>query len=288
MITASRRAERSAAFAPFLASLLIVRHFVRLPPRWNEAVSRCDGPPREAIGGRRVHCCAISAIIRCSAGASRRAPALSFVFCFLKGLFNFVHFLDNSVAVSARACARLKIFAAVIFSIKGKRKGTSRRIQRAEQPFPVIMLSLRSERTQQTQHLRVLFLTGRMEEVEVVVGIQTLEPGSFGTTFPLTRWERTCCVYFFCSYQTMASPCDKRHIKRSRRGGGGVGVPVAVATLEASHVSKNNVQNFPLNGPFPPLDCGTSSSRRNGRIRAPLLDVPGALCDVTPPPLAVW
>lgn len=59
-----------------------------------------------------------------------------------------------------------------------KRQGASRG------PFPVIMFCLRSERTQQSQHLGVLFLTGRREEVLASgMGIQSPEPSSGDGSF---------------------------------------------------------------------------------------------------------
>lgn len=97
------------------------------------------------------------------------------------------------MAVSARA-VHLKIFTAVIFSRKGRKK---RNVSLSV--FPVIMLSLWSERTRQSQHPMVLFLTGREEAVALVGGIQSLQCGSGDGSFDSVGKELLCIFLLFLS-----------------------------------------------------------------------------------------
>lgn len=110
------------------------------------------------------------------------------------------------MAVSARA-ACLKIHVTVIFSLKGeKEEEMSKRIQNAEPPFPVIMLSLRSERTLQTQHLG-LGLTGRVEDSQT----QTLEPGAVHGSPDSVGKDLLCMFLLFPSHS--GPSCDKETSK---------------------------------------------------------------------------
>lgn len=93
-------------------------------------------------------------------------------------------------------CAFKNIHRRHIFQKREKekqRQGTSRG------PFPVIMLSLWSERTRQSQHLMVLFLTGREEAVALVGGIQSLQFGSGDGSFDSVGKELLCIFLLFLS-----------------------------------------------------------------------------------------
>lgn len=113
---------RSAAFATFLAALLIVRHFVRLRPRGmnpcRRAMGLCERPleadvsaAAQSLGDYPAQCRSLT----------MSPGSVSFVFLFLKGLFNFVHFLGNCMAVSAHAMHFKNIRCRHIF-YKGKKK----------------------------------------------------------------------------------------------------------------------------------------------------------------------
>lgn len=188
----------------------------------------------------------------------------------------------------------LEIFTAVIFSRKGERKETSRRIQRAV-PCHYAQPAEREDAADSTSHG---FVSDRREEEVLVGGIQSLEPGSGDGSFDSVGKE---LVYIFavpigqCPPRT---PCDKN---TSRGPVGGDLCPTrhpgSVVRPRTFSLKKNGFTDFPLNArhfvQHGRAAVETDASVRQGR-KLPL-DGLRSLCDVThppppsdPPPLAVW